>query len=355
MESMKTRYALAAFLCALPVLRADQVVLKNGDRLTGAILKSDAKTLTLKSEFAGQVTIQWEAVVSISSDAPLNLTLKDGQVVVGKVATVQSNLEVATKDAGTVTTPKAAVQAIRNKDEQAAYEREIQRLRNPGLLDLWSGFVDLGLATASGNSKTTTFNLGMNAARATSRDKITFNFTSLYDTNSTSGTAVTTANTILGGVRYDMNIRGNVYGFGFSDFEFNEFQKLDLRFAPGGGLGYHAYKKEKTYVDVFGGGAFSKEFFSTGLSRSSGEALAGDELSFSPWKATVVRQRFVIYPNISQTGQFRMNFDASAITKLSKWLSWQVTLSERFLSNPVPGTQKNDTILTTGLRVTFAR
>jgi putative salt-induced outer membrane protein len=337
------------------VLYGDQVVLKNGDRLTGTILKSDAKTLTLKSEFAGQVTIQWDAVVSISSDTPLNLTLKDGQVVVGKVATVQSNLEIATKDTGTVSTTKAAVQAIRNKDEQAAYEREIERLRNPGLLDLWSGYVDLGLANASGNSKTTTFNLGMNAVRATPRDKVTFQFTSLYDTNSTSGTSVTTANTMLGGVRYDVNVRNKVYGFGFSDFEFNEFQKLDLRFAPGGGLGYHAYKKEKTYVDFFGGGALSKEYFSTGLKRSSGEALAGDEVSFAPWKATVVKQRFVLYPNVSEMGEFRMNLDISAVTRLNKWLSWQVTMSDRFLSNPVPGTKKNDSILTTGLRVTFAK
>ena len=40
---------------------ADQVTLKNGDRLTGAVLKSDAKALTLKSEFAGTVAIDWNA------------------------------------------------------------------------------------------------------------------------------------------------------------------------------------------------------------------------------------------------------------------------------------------------------
>jgi hypothetical protein len=33
---------------------ADQVTLKNGDRLTGTIVKSDAKTLLIKTEFAGE-------------------------------------------------------------------------------------------------------------------------------------------------------------------------------------------------------------------------------------------------------------------------------------------------------------
>jgi len=51
---------IVALLC--PQLFADQVVLKNGDRLTGNIVNSDGKTLTLKSEFAGEVKIQWEAI-----------------------------------------------------------------------------------------------------------------------------------------------------------------------------------------------------------------------------------------------------------------------------------------------------
>lgn len=44
--------------------RADEVTLKNGDRLTGTIIKSDAKTLDIKTEFAGVVTIQWSAITS---------------------------------------------------------------------------------------------------------------------------------------------------------------------------------------------------------------------------------------------------------------------------------------------------
>ncbi len=35
---------------------ADQVTLKNGDRLTGTIVKSNGKTLLIKTEFAGEVT-----------------------------------------------------------------------------------------------------------------------------------------------------------------------------------------------------------------------------------------------------------------------------------------------------------
>ena len=48
------------------MLFADQIVLKNGDRLTGTIEKSDDKTLIIKTEFAGEVTVEWSAVQDIN-------------------------------------------------------------------------------------------------------------------------------------------------------------------------------------------------------------------------------------------------------------------------------------------------
>jgi hypothetical protein len=48
-----------------------------------------------------------------------------------------------------------------------------------------------------------------------------------------------------------------------------------------------------------------------------------------------------------------MNFDLGLVTRFAKWLSWQVTLSERYLSNPAPGRNTNDAVVRTGLRLTF--
>ena len=61
----------------------------------------------------------------------------------------------------------------------------------------------------------------------------------------------------------------------------------------------------------------------------------------------------VVYPNLSDLGEYRMTFDSTAVTRLNDWLSWQVTLSDRFLSNPGPGKRKNDLLFTTGLRLTL--
>ncbi len=59
--------AIAFVALCISSMHADQVVLSNGDRLTGAIVKSDAKNLVLKTEFAGEVTIQWDAVRDVEA------------------------------------------------------------------------------------------------------------------------------------------------------------------------------------------------------------------------------------------------------------------------------------------------
>src|SRR5215469_10408898 len=91
---------VAIFLCALlvsPIALADQVSLKNGDRLTGTIVKSDGKTLVLHTDYAGDLSLKWDAVEGIQSGEPLHVELQDGKTVSGQVTTSDGKLEIATK------------------------------------------------------------------------------------------------------------------------------------------------------------------------------------------------------------------------------------------------------------------
>ncbi|HUQ91256.1 MAG TPA: DUF481 domain-containing protein [Bryobacteraceae bacterium] len=329
--------------------------MKNGDRLSGLLIRFDGKNLTIKSEFAGNVVIPWEAITDVQTSNPMFIGLEDGQVVVGTMSSDNGTFTIQTKDAGAVSTARTSVKSIRNKDEEDTAQRQIERLRSPRLVDLWTGFVDLGFAQSTGNAITSTINTSANATRATNRDKINAYFTSIYSKNNTTGVAILTANLMRGGVRYSLDVSKKVYVSGSSDLEFDEFQKLDLRFAPAVSFGHHTIKNKNTVFDVFGGGSLNKEFFATGLRRSSGEALFGDELSHKLFGGvTVVHQKMIFFPNLTNQGQYRFNFDFSQATTLRKWLAWQITFSNRFLSNPLPGRKTNDLLITTGFRITFA-
>ena len=346
---------LAAVLVLCPSLFADQVTLKNGDRLTGTIEKSDAKTLVIKTQYEGEVTVEWPAVATIDSSEPLHVGLADGQMLVGPVSTSDGEVSVATKDAGTVATKLDSIRLIRSRAEQAAYESQLARLQHPRLTDLWGGFLDTGISVTSGNSQTLNFVLSAKAVRKSPRDTITVYANSVYANNGTSGPTLTTANAINGGVRFDMDINARMFLFGFTDFTYDQFQQLDLRNVLGGGLGYHVIKTDATTFDVYGGGGFDQSYYSTPLTIRSGVLNVGESFSHSVSKRTSFSERFDFYPNLSETGEYRFLFNTTATTALNSWLGWQVTFNDGYVSNPPPLIKKNDLLFSTGLRLTFGK
>jgi hypothetical protein len=62
-----------------------------------------------------------------------------------------------------------------------------------------------------------------------------------------------------------------------------------------------------------------------------------------------------MFNDLTETGSYRVNFDIGLNTKLFKQLSWNVSLSDRYLSNPAPGRKTNDFLYTTGLGISFAK
>ena len=125
-----------------------------------------------------------------------------------------------------------------------------------------------------------------------------------------------------------------------------------MRNVIGGGLGYHLFKTDATNFDIFGGGSFNQEYFTT-LTRRSAEALAGESLDHKLSSAFSISERLEFYPNLTDLGQYRIVFDTAAITKISKIFSWQVDASDRYITNPLNGLKGNDLLFTTGVRVAF--
>jgi hypothetical protein len=73
--------------------------MKNGDRVTGSIVKKDGKNLTIKTDQFGVVTASWDQVVSVNADKPVNVVLPNGRTVQGTIATTSmfsSHCEAAT-------------------------------------------------------------------------------------------------------------------------------------------------------------------------------------------------------------------------------------------------------------------
>jgi len=354
---VRKQFAAVAFLLLTIPALGDQVTLKNGDRLTGSITKSDGKTLVMKTDYAGDVTVKFDAIQAITSAADLNVSLSGGKTVVGPVTTSGDNVVVATKTAGSVEAPKASITTLRSPAEQAAYEKSL----HPGFAEGWNGGVNLGFALTRGNSATKNLNLAFTATRKGFRDKLILYTNSVYATNDVpTASPHTTANAIGGGARYDRDLVPHVFGFVNGDFYHDSLQNLDLRSLLGGGLGLHAIKSDATTLDLLAGVNYTHESYSIPFNppdpaktRNQAGLTLGDDFMHKVGKSTVLTQNLYFYPNLSQTGQYRGTFNLGLIAKINSWLGWQNSFGDIYVSNPPTGKKKNDLLLSTGLNFSF--
>jgi putative salt-induced outer membrane protein len=343
------------FLLGIASARADQVTLKNGDRLSGAIVKADGKTLLLKTDYAGDVTLKWSAVDTFTTAGAVHVDLAGGQTVRGTVTAAAGGEEIAVEGGGKQSASLDTIAAIRNDTEETAYEAQQRLLSHPRLTDFWSSYFDTGISLTRGNADNLNVAIQGKAIREAPKNKFTVHGAYVEAKNTVAGVTTTSANQSLGDLRDDISLTDHFFVFGSSGFEHNPIQLLNFRYIFDAGAGYHVIKSMSTTFDLFGGGSYKQDQFSTGLIVKSAQALVGDELDYKLNDRAGVSERLTFYPDLSQRGQYFATLDTTANTKLYKWISWQVTFSDRYLTNPVPGTKKNDLLLTTGLRLTFGK
>lgn len=349
---MNTLRAFAASLFVMMTAGAalaDHILLKNGDRLTGSIEKSDGAVIVLKTDFAGELNIKLDAVQTITSDGPLHVALKSGHTLLGPVSVADDTLTV-TPAGHPATARMSEVTAIRDDSAQAAYEKSI----HPSLTEDWDLGANVGFALTRGNSETSNLAIAFTAVRQTQHDKIAAYANTIYATNDAAGAnPSTTANTTQAGIRYDHDLTNRIFGYGGADFMTNGLQELNLRSVLGGGIGFHAIKSADTTLDFLAGAGYTRESY-TKITNNFANASVGEEFTRKLHKSTVLTESFYFFPNLSQTGQYRGTFNLGTVTRISRWLGWQTAFGDIYVSNPPAGTKQNDIAFTTGLNVTFS-
>jgi hypothetical protein len=327
-----------------PVL-SGQIVLQNGDRLSGAILHADAKAVTIRTAAAGDVSVAWTVIRELASTVPLYVVTVDHGTLVGAVSTDSTDLVVTTTQ-GPVRVPLASTPVIRSEAEERAFERA----QHPGLLNNLQGGASGAFTIARGNSQTTNLSFGFNTVRTTPWDRTTIDAASLYASDPTG----TTANDVRGDVRYERNVAATAFGFVSADYEHNKPQLLDLRQVYTLGLGFHAVKRDSTALDLLGGANYTREVYVPAPTNNAAGATLGENVIWWFGSSVGFTEEAFAYPDLTHSGQYRATLDARLTTQVKRWLSWQSGVSDRYVSNPPPGTKQNDFTFTTGLNITFS-
>jgi putative salt-induced outer membrane protein len=217
----------------------------------------------------------------------------------------------------------------------------------------WRAAMGLSASVASGNTEATIFNANADAVRKTKDDKVSLYGTALY--GKTNG--VKSVDALRFGGRYDWNFLQSFFAFGGADVERDKIAGLSSRLSLNGGVGYHVINTPETTWDVFGGAGYTMDRYdaprlignNTIDSYNYANLLLGEESNHKLGESTSFKQRFIAYPNLKDSKAWRSQFDAGLAVAMSKAMSLNVGLSNRYNNEPGAGFKKSDTLLTTGI------
>lgn len=241
-------------------------------------------------------------------------------------------------------TPLLAVLALTASDARA------QTMPKPD--GEWRGALGAGLTASSGNTESLTYSINGDAVKQTATDKLSGYLQATYGRREVDGVTERTSDLIRAGVQYDRNIGERSFGFGVLDFERNKLIDLDLRSVVAGGLGYHVVKRPGFTLDVSSGPAYNRERYTT-ETREAVEWLFAEESTHAFTPTVSFKQRLSCYLNLEDGGDFRTVFDAGLVLKVTDRWNATATLNYRHQSNPLPGVEKDDLLLVTGLQYVF--
>ena len=344
---MRHTYFVALLALALPVAAfADDITLTNGDHITGSLQKLEDGKLLIKTDYAKVISVDWKSVASIHASPAMFIQNKGGTPLRAEQVTRQGDHLTLGSSTGTSEVADSDL-SLRSEHEQQLYEQSL----HPGWGQNWKGTGTAGLALTRGNSASSSLSLSADAARKTLHDNTALTFTSVYAKDNLLHT--TTANETNGGLRYDHNLVDGIFAYGSGFFETNDLQFLSLRSVLGGGLGWHIIDSKTSTLNILFGAAYTREHFDTGLERNFSAGTIGEDYTWAPTKETLLQQDVTFDGYLNAVGDYRTAFDLAFSTHISRLFSWQTKFTERYVSNPLPGTRNNDLLLATGLGITF--
>jgi putative salt-induced outer membrane protein YdiY len=246
--SVKTFIRLLCVLCVfsfgLPVV-ADEVYLANGDRISGTVVKKAGDTLTIKTDFAGEIGIAWDKVVSVSTDVPVVVQLDDATLIAGTLArsgdgTVSiegSNLV----QAGQV--PVARVALINPPAPQNGVKL--------------SGRANVGVYIAKGNTDKEAYHGDIESVARTKQNRFTAG--AIY--NQALDDGMESENNAMAYLKYDHFFTEKWYTYANTVLFKDDFADLNLRSSLGLGAGYQFVESELTNLSLEGGLSYVNEDF----------------------------------------------------------------------------------------------
>ena len=301
MQSCRARWLIFAVVAALAILGrqafAGDVILANGDHITGKVLSLSGGELVVKSEAAGELTIDITKLKTFSSDDVLNIRVGDGAPFDCRVAAgPDGKIEVRRS-------PKAPPELIAIRD--------IAEINAPE--PAWTGEVMLNGKITGGDSKTQEAGLEFKLDKEWKTDRLHFLGEYMYGREQNTSTGIWSTSDDFGNVygKYTHDVYEELYVDVNAKALHDQLAELRYRLSPAAGIGYRWFDEPKLEFSTDIGIAYNDERFSTFGGRSFWGPQLEYEVQWKPVKRLRLFNTLEYYPSFADlTGNFLLDTQA---------------------------------------------
>ncbi|MHC5023208.1 MAG: DUF481 domain-containing protein [Planctomycetota bacterium] len=357
---------LALILGAVPGAMADEVLLDDGSRLLGRIVRLREGRVEVETSFAGTISIEREKVIGLTTENQVAVSMGSGDRILGRLVFVNGQQTVESRQLGTVETEVASITAILDPDSptprlrkaQEEYEEREAVLRErheeemsavQERLDrhkpIWTGKLEIGLRGRTGNSERFNFEGALEVKRETADDRLILYATGLYVYEDGSRTD----NEIIGGARLEVDLdeQDNKFVYLRGELEYDEFENIDLRTTVTGGAGVVLIKRDDREFRIRGGVGYQHETFDDGTNTDAGVAELGYDLRWDITDELRLTHNVTYIPEITEsaTEDFRILSRAALEFPIGSSDIWSLSTGVRneYDNQPTTDTERLDT------------
>jgi hypothetical protein len=368
----------------------EELILKNGDRLTGQLLNSTGTEIKFKSDLAGEVTVAWANVTELKSNREFAVIPKDvkdtrdsaavpqGAIKVEEKEVVVSPLVPGKSETG-VAPPKVEEKASEShKDvvvaksiptskigfivDDISYQKEIHK--KIGWSSGWDGHITTGSTTIF--STQNSFLVAVSASLRRSvptvdwldpklRTTIDFNLSAGKTTQP--GDPDTFTNVYHVGVERDEYFSRKGYYLQVTSFDHDYSQGLVLQQIYGGGIGATLVKSEKREFDITADLHYEgQQFNATADVSELNLHLIGSSLTEAysrKWGKITFDEKLAADIAWNNASAFSATANSSVRAPVYKNLGFSVAVIDNFLNNPQVGYKKNSLQFSTGFALSL--
>ena len=340
------RMLLMVFLIAT-VGRADAIYLENGSVVNGKIKTIYQSKMVVETDFAGEIEIKMDQVNRFSTDAEMNVQLKSGTNLTGRIESTNAEIKVVAKTEELNSEATVKAKAVKMLwpvgDDAPDYKTPFKKE--------WKTVVSAGYIKKTGNTDEVTANIDAVATLTGEDDKL-----KLYAryTNSETAGERTDDETILG-IDYEALFSEKGSWYTRIEGEKDAFEDIEVRLTLAAGYGHYFIKEERMSLRGRVGLFYRYESYK---SSRSDDSTWGPDLgiryeytSLNDWSWYT---DFSCTPSIEKASDLQAKHESAFVAPIgsTNW-AFKIGLRHEFNNTPSSGKERLDTTYFTNLQLKF--